>query len=1115
MKRNSLFRSPLFWGGLTILALVSAVFLYFNFEKANPMVKLQLEMSREQALARATLLAENLKLGPEASQQAASFENDNPFQNYTELEGGGLEVFRQVIDARNYVPFQWKVRHFRENFVNEVTFSFTPSGSLYGFTETLSDTLIRNEITSDSALQLASLAALYWGHQLADYQLVEKSMERMPGNRLDHTFVFERKEGNIADSRFRLAVVVSGDKVSAVKPFVKIPEDFERRYAEMRSENNLIGSVGQAILFLVYGLIGTGMGIFFLMKQRFLQWKKAMFWSVGIGLGTGLLYMLNELPLLWMNYDTSQASGTFLGQQLLSALLNSVLMAAIVFVSALAGEGLGRFVFKNQLQFWKVWGKEAGASIQVLGQTLGAYLFVPIFLAIDIVYYLFTTNTLGWWNPAGTLSDPNILAQHFPWFGSIAISLQAGFWEEIICRAVPLAGIYLLVRRLKSKNFWMLLTLLLQTIIFGMLHANYPQLPAFARVFEMIIPFLIFGLIYLRFGLLPVIIAHYAIDVFWISLPLWVANSEGIWWNRLAILFLFFLPLLIVFYWRIKNKQWNIAPLSVRNRAFQPETKKVSQPKNEKIEASTLLYTESRFLGLRYLLPAAVIGLMLWLIITLPVKHQTPDVKLNKDAAIEMAVAFLKTNYAVVPEEWSVHAAIDERPGLAHRFIWQQYPIAYDDLQETFLSPPAWDIRVLKQKGSVEDRSEEYRVWIGIDGRLLGYQHKWPEKRPGDTLDEKAAMEKAHAAIQNFGVKEIGSLSLVSITPSKLDERTDWLIEFSDTLNYTVGEGQGRYQIALAGSEVNGFKQYVFVPENWERDNKKQQSTLRILTLLSNLFRYAILIVGIVIGFINWSRKRFSIQMFSVFVAIVLGFSILDLANSWSDLTHGYFTGLPYTNFLAMTLIGSVIGLVFLSLGVGVLGGFSCEMARNDVLAGKALVKALLLGVIWTGLQAAVGELNPQMAPKWIWLAPLNAKLPWLSPITDSWTRFVFYPAFMMILFYLARRFANNDGSPNILTITFIFIAGFVASGGQADVLNAWLLTGVCGGTIFILLYFLIGRHLSWIPLIFVVPLVFHEISRLLTSPNHGILWGSSLTIILFITAAWLWYKGIMRCNQH
>ena len=136
-----------------------------------------------------------------------------------------------------------------------------------------------------------------------------------------------------------------------------------------------------------------------------------------------------------------------------------------------------------------------------------------IFLAIDVLFYVITKK-FGWWSPAGELSDPNILANYMPWFNSIAISLQAGFWEEALCRAIPLAGIVLLTRKSKYRNFWIILVLIVQTLIFGSAHANYPQQPSYARVLEMVIPFIIFGLIYLGYGLIPIIIAHFAIDVF-------------------------------------------------------------------------------------------------------------------------------------------------------------------------------------------------------------------------------------------------------------------------------------------------------------------------------------------------------------------------------------------------------------------------------------------------------------------------------------------------------------------------------------------------------------------------------------------------------------------------
>ena len=103
---------------------------------------------------------------------------------------------------------------------------------------------------------------------------------------------------------------------------------------------------------------------------------------------------------------------------------------------------------------------------------------------------------LGWWSPSDALFDPDLLATYFPWMGSIANSAQAGFWEECLFRAVPLAGAALLGKKFGKKGWWIGGALILQAVIFGAGHANYPAQPAYARVVELMIPSLGFGLIY-------------------------------------------------------------------------------------------------------------------------------------------------------------------------------------------------------------------------------------------------------------------------------------------------------------------------------------------------------------------------------------------------------------------------------------------------------------------------------------------------------------------------------------------------------------------------------------------------------------------------------------------
>ena len=116
----------------------------------------------------------------------------------------------------------------------------------------------------------------------------------------------------------------------------------------------------------------------------------------------------------------------------------------------------------------------------------------------------------------------------FPWLPPIAQSLQAGFWEECLFRAVPLAGAALLGDRFGSRKGFLAAGFVLGSY-FWRRTRHYPSQPAYARVVELIIPSFVFGGLYLTFGLLPAIISHFTFDVVWFSIPLFVSTASGVW----------------------------------------------------------------------------------------------------------------------------------------------------------------------------------------------------------------------------------------------------------------------------------------------------------------------------------------------------------------------------------------------------------------------------------------------------------------------------------------------------------------------------------------------------------------------------------------------------------
>ncbi len=498
------------------------------------------------------------------------FSLNGSVQSFVELEAGGKEAYTAMLAGDLYSPYTWIVRRFAEGETNETVIRFRPDGTPYGFREKMPEDEPGASLEPDQAQVLAEAAvASGWDVDLGAYELVETSHEVRPGGRTDHTLVYERPDITIGEGLYRLRLTVSGDRFTELTHFIKIPEAFSLRYEEMRSANDGIATgaaFAMAILYLAGGCI---IGLFFLMRDRWVLWKPAVKWALFVALLQALV-ILNQWPLLWMGYDTAISSTTFALQQIAMAIGQLVGMGALLALSFMAAESLSRRAFPQHVQLWRSWSKEVASTKTLLGQTVAGYLLIGIFFAYDVWLYFVATNNLGWWSPSSALTDPNVLANYFPWLTSLAISLQAGFWEECLFRAVPLACAALLGKRFGKPWLWISGAMVLQALIFAGGHANYPAQPAYARLVELIIPALGFGGLYLVFGLVPAIVLHFAFDVVWFALPLFAASSSGIWIDRGLVILLTLIPLWIVLRARWKAGSWGEVPADDYNSAWTP-----------------------------------------------------------------------------------------------------------------------------------------------------------------------------------------------------------------------------------------------------------------------------------------------------------------------------------------------------------------------------------------------------------------------------------------------------------------------------------------------------------------------------------------------------------------
>ena len=405
-----IFRKPVFWIAAVLLFIGGLFYSVQVFPKAFAILNVDLKMDREAAFSQASALAEKNNWGPDNYNQVASFSHDTRTQNFVELGAGGVEKVSSLMQDGLYHFYAWTVRHYREHEPNETRITFTPAGDFYGFKETLAETEKGAALGAGEARVIAeNFVQNETSIQLSEFESIETSEEVMPSERIDHTFVYERKEEQIGDGFFRLRLVVSGDKVTELKHFIKVPETFSRRFEEMRSANNTLATSASMAMFLLYGFGGIILGLFFMMRKRWVIWKQAVYWGFFVA-AFGTLGEINFWPLMWMSYPTALSEQSFFLQNIWFMVANTFAMAIIYSLSFMAAETLTRRAFPQQINLWQIWSRGATSSIQVLGRTIGGYLIIGFDLAFVISFYLLTKKLFGWWDPASTLFDPDVLS---------------------------------------------------------------------------------------------------------------------------------------------------------------------------------------------------------------------------------------------------------------------------------------------------------------------------------------------------------------------------------------------------------------------------------------------------------------------------------------------------------------------------------------------------------------------------------------------------------------------------------------------------------------------------------------------------------------------------------
>ncbi len=1110
-------RKPLFWILFSALGLAGFVVAVWLFPRALPIVELDIEMDQAGAVDRAAVLAVDNGWDPVEARSAATFgQLDSEVQTYVELEGGGRDAFVNLAAQDIYHPYVWTVRRFQEGAIEETVVRFTPSGRAYGFRLRLSEDDPGGGNLSDvEAITVAAAAAAEWGVDLTPYDLLESSQETQPGGRVDHTIVFERRDVDLADAAFRLRIGVAGASASELTHFVQVPEAFSQRFADMRAANDTIALASQGVFLLVFAILAAGIGTVVLMRRGWLLWRTPLAWGAVTALLLGL-NQLNALPLSWIGYDTAVSAGVFLVGQFGIAAAIVLAGTPLIAFFYLAGESLGRHAFPGHPRQWRFWSSEVAASNAALGRTVAAYLLAGAQLGYVVLFYLGTSRLDGWWSPAESLVQPDLLATYQPWLLAVSNSLFAAFWEESLFRAVPIACAALIGARYGRPGAWIWITIAAQAVVFAAAHANYPQQPAYARVIELTLPALVWGVVYLYYGLIPTILAHFTYDLALFSIPLFASDAPGIGFDRAVVILVGLLPLGIVLFARRKGRARADAPDWAYNRAWTPPTtpavaagESISGP-SVPSSAAPGERPPSRLPVPRnavYVLGA--LGAAVWLY-SLVSPSEAPTLDLSRTAAVQTARDALEERGAPV-DGWTPLVATPSQRGDDHRYVFQEAgESAYASLLGRYLGESRWLVRFIDFRADAEERVEELQVHVGAGGEILRVRHVLPEAREGARLDEAAARELASSAVEErFGL-DPGGLDEVGAEQTSRPNRGDWVFTFEDPEALPGVEGAGRVVIEVAGDGIADARRFVNVPEEWERD--RRDAATRRTFIAVGLAALLVLIIGVadVMAVVALARGRIAARALLTVLPGVLAVMVLSQANAWPALAGQFVSAQPWGFQAGVVAFGIVLGAVVVAAGVALLAalGHSWHL-DNRVPRAPALAAAA--GFIPVGLIAAAGAFSGGFGglPRWPDVSGAVAYSSVATGVLGPIAPYVLYTAALLFLAGLAIR---SGAWPKAALVASVLAVGFVSVPGPAQESYAiWILAGLGGGAVVYLLARLVSAAPVLAPGMAAVLIGVESATRSVDAAYPGARLGGVLGVVVIAGMAAAWTRALSR----
>lgn len=894
-----------------IISILVLIYGIFNFYSAFPEIAINFSLSRKATIATARdfLIGRHFDLAD--YHETIKFTYDNQAKLFMEKELGVKRTVEMTQDSIDV--WYWRVRFFKPLEKLEYTVNVDPRGRVIGFQRQMLEA-VDGPILEAEAAQILGEAFITgpMGENLTAWELVETDSYDRP-NRRDHCFTYKLKGLITHGATYRMEVEVQGAEVGMFKRHLEVPQQWEREFSQLRSQNETYQSIA-TFLYIVFSVI---LCIYFILhiRNRQIPWRTALILSMILAAATAVT-VLNSLPLTTAVYDTTESYIAFISKQILTSVLSGLGVGVMLMLMFGAGEPLYRRDNPNKLFIPMLFSRRGYRSREFVQATVMGYLLAAFHVGYVVIFYVIG-NRVGFWSPAGVEYD-NAVSTIFPWIFPLVLSMTASLSEEFWFR---LFGIAFFRRLFRSTT----LAVIFQAFLWGFLHSNYPQQPGFVRGIEVGLIGIVAGVVMLRFGIWATLTWHFVVDAIFIGLFLFQSDNAYFWISGLIVCAGLAIPALLATIQYLKRRRFEAVD-DLLNRevdrlhaqmVISGKMKKDTEEENER--ETSVIYQPLSSRIKRIALIFGAIGILLAL---LPRTREFGDdiaLHIDKGEAIETASAAIEERYGISADSFKtgIVCSYPFDAKMLEKLSYLKKHVSPEEAENIVSSSEGEEMLYWLVSFKRELDPEYFYVWVSQKRGEYYATHILPDSASGADLSPEEANQIAERAF--YEVESYPEIyKLVDGESEKHPNRRDYIFTW-ETIEPVAGDAHFRRIIRLKGDEVQLGRRTLKVPEEWTRDEKERGLRWTLMAILQTL-----LLLGCGLIMIKKLGKRVATRNINWRMGLTAGIAVFllsifdwcnDLVSYWFD----YSTNIPVSNYMTVSFLSQAAGAILVSLFVAVL----------------------------------------------------------------------------------------------------------------------------------------------------------------------------------------------------